>query len=78
MQDTRMAQSVWIATPHHHHYTIVDATKGYDGRPSELQPMAEAPNGPQAIIKAVALARDNNQRVTSICRFNMDILMVID
>jgi hypothetical protein len=73
-----MAQSVWIATPYNHHYKIVDVTSGIHGRASDLPAMAEAPNAPNAIIKAVALAAEKKQRVTSICRFNMDILLVVD
>ena len=71
-------QSVWIATPHNHHYKIVDVTSGPKGRPSELEGMAEASNGPLAIVAAVALATSKHRRVTSICRFNMDIMLVID
>ena len=71
-------QSVWIATPFNHHYKIVDVTSGPTGRPSELAGMADAPNGPLAIVAAVSLATAQQRRVTSITRFNMDILLVID
>ena len=32
----------------------------------------------KAIVAAVKAANDKQRRITSICRFNMDILMIVD
>ncbi len=73
-----MAQSVWMAVPSTNRYKVVDITNKPDAKPSELEGIANAPNGAGAIVAAVALATEQQRRVSSICRFNMDILLVID
>ena len=40
--------------------------------------LAHAPNGEGAIVAAVALATNQGRRVTSLCRFNMEIVIVVD
>jgi len=40
--------------------------------------MRHAPNGPTAIIVAVALATERQRRITAVCRINMDILLIVD
>ena len=74
-----MAQSVWMATPSNHQYKIVDVT-GHNLKPhaSDVEAMAHASNAQNAIVVAVAMAHQANRRVTSICRFNMDLILLID
>ncbi len=73
-----MAQSVWMAVPSTNRYKVVDITNKPEAKPSELEGIATADSGASAIVAAVALATQQQRRVTSICRFNMDILLVID
>lgn len=74
-----MAQSVWMATPSNHQYKIVDVTGQHlKSHASDVEAMEHASNGPNAIVVAVALANAKGRRVSSICFFNMDILLVID
>jgi hypothetical protein len=73
-----MAQSVWMAVPSKHQYRIVDVTGKPEARVPEGAELATAPNGEGAIIAAVALATSQQRRVTSICRFNMRIVLVVD
>lgn len=75
-----MAQSVWIAIPSQHQYKLVDMT----GKPADrasvatAEALGHAPNGEGAIVAAVALAATQGRRVTSLCRFNMEIVIVVD
>jgi len=71
-------QSVWLATPSSSQYKIVDVTGRIDFKHDDAAPMGHAPNGPAAIVAAVALATEKNRRIASICRINMDILLVVD
>lgn len=67
-----------MAVPSKHQYKIVDVTGKPEARSTEAAELANAPNGEGAIIAAVALAASQQRRVTSICRFNMDIILVVD
>ena len=73
-----MAQSIWMAVPARHAYKIVDMTGKPEAKASELDALATAPNSEGAIVAAVALASQQQRRVTSVCRFNMDILLIVD
>lgn len=73
-----MAQSVWMAVPSTNRYKVVDITNKPEAKASELEGIATAPNGAGAIVAAATLAAEQQRRITSICRFNMDILLVID
>jgi len=73
-----MAQSVWMAVPSGNRFKVVEVTGKPEDRASELTALVEAPNGPGAIVAAVALAALQQRRITSICRFNMDLLLVVD
>ena len=73
-----MAQSVWMAVPSTNHFKVVDMTGMPQDKPSDKEALARAPDGAGAIIAAVALAAGQQRRVSSICRFNMDILLIVD
>jgi len=73
-----MAQSVWIAVPSQHQYKLVDMTNKPNDKPSAAEALGHAPNGEGAIVVAVALAASQARRITSLCRFNMEIVMVVD
>lgn len=73
-----MPQSVWMAVPSSTHYKLVDITDKPEAKASSLEPIATAPNGEGAIIVAVAQAAQQQRRITSITRFNMDILLIVD
>jgi hypothetical protein len=73
-----MAQSVWIAIPSQHQYKIVDMTNRPNEKASAGEALGHAPNGEGAIVVAVGLANNQSRRITSICRFNMEIVMVVD
>lgn len=73
-----MAQSVWIAVPVEHQYKIVDITNRPNDKASGGVALAHAPNAKGAIVAAVALAAEQTRRITSMCRFNMEIVMIVD
>lgn len=73
-----MPQSVWMAVPWNSHYKLVDITDKPEAKASSLESIATAPNGEGAIIAAVAQAAQQQRRITSITRFNMDILLIVD
>jgi hypothetical protein len=73
-----MAQSVWIAIPSQHQYKIVDMTNKPNDRPANGDALGHAPNGEGAIVVAAALAANQSRRITSLCRFNMEIVMLVD
>lgn len=73
-----MAQSVWMAVPSSHRYKIVDITGQPEAKPATLEGIATAPNGEAAIVAAVVHAAQQQRRITSITRFNMDILLIVD
>jgi hypothetical protein len=73
-----MAQSVWMDVPSSHRYKIVDITGQPDAKPASLEAIGAAPNGEGAIVAAVAHAAQQQRRITSITRFNMEILMIVD
>jgi len=74
----RMAQSVWIAVPSQHQYKIVDMTNKPNDKPSTGEALGHAPNGEGAIVVAAAIAANQKRRITSLCRFNMEIVMLVD
>lgn len=67
-----------MAVPSKQQYKVVDVTGKPEARATEAAELVNAPNGEGAIIAAVALAAAQQRRVTSICRFNMDIVLVVD
>jgi hypothetical protein len=73
-----MAQSVWMAVPTSHRYKIVDITGQPEAKAAALDEIATAPNGEGAIVAAVAHAARQQRRITSITKFNMDILLIVD
>jgi hypothetical protein len=73
-----MAQSVWIAIPSQHQYKIVDMTGKPTDRAASAEALGHAPNGEGAIVVAVAIAAHQGRRVTSLCKFNMEIVIVVD
>lgn len=67
-----------MAVPSNTRYKLVDITDQPEAKASTLESIATAPNGEGAIIAAVTQAAQQQRRITSITRFNMDILMIVD
>jgi len=67
-----------MAVPSSHRYKIVDVTGQPEAKPAALDALATAPTGEGAIVAAVAHAAQQQRRITSITRFNMDILLIVD